>query len=84
MPLETVIGLMAAAFTTLAYVPQVARAWRTRSTRDLSLPMVLVLSTGLVLWLLYGLLIDDLPLILANLATLLLVLTILFFKLRYK
>ncbi len=80
----TLIGLAAATLTTVAFVPQVVRTWRTRSTHDISLPMFLVLAAGIVLWLIYGAMIRDLPLILANLVTLVLVLTILFFKLRYK
>lgn len=80
----TLIGLAAATLTTVAFVPQVVRTWRTRSTHDISLPMFLVLAAGIVLWLIYGAMIRDMPLILANLVTLVLVLTILFFKLRYK
>jgi MtN3 and saliva related transmembrane protein len=80
----TFIGLAAATLTTIAFVPQVVRAWRTRSTADISLPMFLILALGITLWLIYGALIRDLPLIVANLATLVLVLAILFLKLRYK
>lgn len=80
----TLIGLAAATLTTVAFVPQVVRTWRTRSTHDISLPMFLVLAAGIVLWLIYGAMIRDMPLILANLVTLVLVLMILFFKLRYK
>lgn len=84
MTAETVIGLLAATLTTIAYVPQVIRAWRTHSTRDISLPMFLLMAVGIALWLAYGLLIADLPLIAANLVTLVLVLSVLYFKLRYK
>jgi MtN3 and saliva related transmembrane protein len=80
----TLIGLAAATLTTVAFIPQVVRAWRTRSTHDISLPMFLVLALGITLWLIYGAMIRDLPLIAANLVTLVLVLMILFFKLRYK
>lgn len=80
----TLIGLAAATLTTIAFVPQVARAWRTRSTHDISLPMFVVLAAGIALWLVYGAMIRDLPLVLANLVTLILVLMILFLKLRYK
>src|SRR4029077_20714668 len=45
------IGSLASAFTTVAFVPQVWRAWKTRSARDLSLPMYLIFTTGVVLWL---------------------------------
>ena len=84
MDLVSVIGFAAAVLTTVAFVPQVIRAWRSRSTRDISLPMFLVLALGIILWLIYGVLIGDWPLIIANVVTLILVLMILFLKLRYK
>jgi MtN3 and saliva related transmembrane protein len=77
------IGLGAAWCTTISFVPQVHRAWRTRSTQDLSLTMFLVFTTGIFLWLVYGLLRHDVPLIAANGATLVLSGSILFFKLRH-
>ena len=78
------IGYLAAFCTTAAFVPQVLRVWRTRSTRDISLRMFLVLVTGLCLWLVYGFWRGEAPIIAANGATLLLAGTILFFKLRYR
>jgi MtN3 and saliva related transmembrane protein len=80
----TVLGIAAGALTTVAFVPQVVKAWRTRSTRDVSLGMFLTLCAGILLWLLYGFLVGDLPLILANGVTLGLATTILILKLRYK
>jgi MtN3 and saliva related transmembrane protein len=77
------IGLLAAACTTGSFLPQVIRAWRTRSTRDVSALMVVLLVTGNALWLLYGALIGDLPLVVANLITITLVAIILVLKLRY-
>ena len=84
MDFVSVIGFAAAVLTTVSFVPQVIRAWRSRSTRDISLPMFSVMALGIVLWLIYGALIGDLPLIIANVVTLILVLMILFLKLRYK
>lgn len=84
MNFVTLIGFSAAVLTTVAFVPQVVRAWRTRSTRDVSMPMFLVLAIGIVLWLIYGVMLRDVPLIAANAVTLVLVLMILFLKLRYK
>jgi MtN3 and saliva related transmembrane protein len=81
--LAGLIGLAAAFCTTVAYLPQVIRTWRTRATKDLSLPTFLILTAGIFLWLVYGVAIGDLPLILANGTTLVLSGTILFFKLRY-
>ena len=77
------VGLAAAFCTTVAFLPQVLRAWRTRSTKDLSLSMFLVFTTGIFLWLMYGLILRDVPLIAANGTTLLLSGSILYFKLRY-
>lgn len=77
------IGLLAGTCTTLAFLPQVIKTWRTRSTRDISLGMFLVLTTGVALWLAYGLMIGDLPLVAANGVTFLLAATILFFKLKH-
>lgn len=83
MSAVTWIGLLAACCTTLAYAPQAIKTWRTRSTRDISLGMFSLMVAGIVLWLVYGVLIADLPLILANLVTLALAGTILALKLRH-
>jgi len=79
----TWIGIAAAILTTAAYAPQAIQAWRTRSTKDVSLPMFLMMVSGILLWLIYGLLIGDLPLILANAMTLLLAGAILVAKIRF-
>ena len=81
--LTTAIGLLATILTTLAYLPQAIKTWRTRSTADLSLPMFLLMTVGVGLWFVYGLIIGDLPLIAANGVTLLLSGSILYCKLRY-
>lgn len=79
----TLVGLLAAFCTTLAYAPQAIKTWRTRSTGDISLGMFSLMVVGIVFWLVYGVLIGDLPLILANLVTLSLAGTILVLKLRH-
>lgn len=79
-----ILGLVAATLTTIAFVPQVYRAWKHKSTKDVSLAMYLVLSIGLALWLMYGLFINSLPVILANAITLLLVLSMVLLKLKHK
>ena len=76
-------GYAAAACTTAAYLPQVIQAWRTRSTRDLSVGMLVVLNLGLALWLTYGLALGDRPLVAANAVTLVLAGTVLVLKLRH-
>jgi len=77
------IGFAAATCTTLAYAPQFIKVWRTRSTDDISLGMFLVMMLGLTLWLVYGLLSGDAPLVAANAITMVLAGGILFMKLRY-
>lgn len=78
------LGLLAAALTTAAYVPQVLHTWRSKSTQDLSLPMLVLFCTGVLLWLLYGLWICDVPVLVANGLTLLLALSLLGLKLTYR
>jgi MtN3 and saliva related transmembrane protein len=77
------IGFAAATCTTVAYAPQFIKVWKTRSTADISLGMFLVMVLGLALWLAYGLLSGDMPLVAANAVTMLLAGGILFMKLRY-
>ena len=77
------LGYLAAVCTTTAYLPQVLRVWRTRSTHDISLKMFLVMVTGNSLWLAYGIWKGDWPIIAANVVTVLLTSVILFFKLRH-
>ena len=79
----TFLGLAAACCTTIAFVPQLVKTWKTRSTADISLSMFLVLVIGIILWLAYGMLLGDVPLIVANGITLVLAGIILVFKLRY-
>ncbi|GLH78424.1 hypothetical protein SSBR45G_33330 [Bradyrhizobium sp. SSBR45G] len=81
--LTTLIGLGAAACTTSSFLPQVIKAWRSRSTTDISTGMFVLLTTGNAMWLLYGALISDVPLVVANAITLGLVTAILGLKLRY-
>lgn len=76
------IGSCAAFCTTFSFLPQVVRVWRTKSTNDISLMMYIVLCSGLLLWLLYGVLLGSRPLILANAITLFLASIVLFFKIK--
>ncbi|MCC7429575.1 SemiSWEET transporter [bacterium] len=84
MDFTEIIGFVAAVCTTISFVPQVVRIWRTKSTKDISLGMFLIFCAGVILWLTYGLLLNNLPIIVANTVTLFLILTILSFKIRYK
>lgn len=78
------IGLLAGFLTTISFVPQVIKTWRSRSAKDLSLGMFLLFWTGILLWLTYGIIIKNTPIIIANGFTLLLASTILAFKFRFK
>jgi MtN3 and saliva related transmembrane protein len=73
MDAVTLLGFIAGSLTTLSFAPQAVRAWRTRSTDDLSLVMLVVLLTGVLLWLAYGVVKGDLAIIAANGATAVLV-----------
>lgn len=77
------LGFVAAACTTLCWVPQAVRTIRTRDTKAISLWMQVFMVIGIGLWLVYGLLIMSWPLIASNMVTLALVSTILVLKLRY-
>lgn len=77
------IGLSAGALTTIAFIPQVFKIWRTRSARDISLPMYVAFTIGVALWLFYGVLTHSLPVILANLVTLVLACAVILMKLRF-
>jgi MtN3 and saliva related transmembrane protein len=86
MPVPTlinVIGLTGAALTTLCWLPQAIRIFREKETRSLSLSASAAFTIGVALWLIYGLAIDDWPLIGSNGVTLLLMTPILALKLRY-
>jgi len=83
MDATTALGLTAAALTTCSFVPQLTKVWRTKSAEDLSYGMFAVYSLGLFLWLVYGLLRRDAPLIASNGVTLMLSVAILTLKLRY-
>lgn len=77
------IGLMAGVLTTLSFLPQVRQTWRTKSTKDISLPMFLSFCTGVLLWLVYGVMIHSLPVMLANGVTFVLSGAILIMKLKW-
>jgi MtN3 and saliva related transmembrane protein len=85
-PMDTIIivGYVAGALTTLSFVPQVIKAWKMRETRDLSLAMLVLFALGVLLWTLYGLSLNSLPIIIANMVTFILILVLLFLKFRYK
>ena len=78
------IGFFAAFCTTFSFFPQAVKVWKSKSTKDISLYMFIIFTIGVFSWLVYGIIISDLPIILANAVTLILSLFILICKLRYK
>ena len=82
--MEKYLGYFAGICTTIAFVPQVIKVWRSKSTKDISLSMFAIFCTGVLCWLIYGFLIEDLPIMLANLITILLAGAILIGKIKYK
>ena len=79
-----VLGLLAAILTTAAFLPQVYKTWKTKTAESLSLTMLFIFVSGVLCWLIYGFLIDSLPIILANLVTAISGFLLLYFKYRYK
>ena len=79
--MSNVLGYIAGTLTTLAFLPQALKAFRTKSTADMSLVMWLLLSTGVGCWLVYGILLRSGPIIVANAVTLIFSATILLLKL---
>ncbi len=79
----TVIGFVAATFTTFSFVPQFIKIIKTKKTEGLSLAMMLQISIGLILWIIYGLLRKDIVLITANSVGLSILLATLFVYFKY-
>ena len=80
--LHLCIGSVAAFCTTIAFVPQVIQSWRTRDLSGISLPMYAIFTLGVALWLIYGLLNHDWPVIIANAITVFLAGVVLLLKLK--
>lgn len=80
--MENLIGYIAAFLTTVSFLPQVLRVVMTKQTRDISRNMYIMFFIGVLLWLVYGILKSDFPIILANIVTIFFVSIILFYKLK--
>ncbi len=80
----TVIGLLAAVLSTASLFPQLLKIWRTRSTKDISVRMYALLTAGVFIWFIYGLLLQDIPIIAANLIAFIQALIIYILKMKYK
>ena len=80
----TTLGLVAGTLTSIASVPQLLKTMRTRHARDISIWQPLLLAIGVALWMIYGMLIHDMPLILANIVPLICNIMLTILKLRYR
>ena len=80
----TVLGLLAGTLTTISFLPQVIQTWKSKSAKDISLGMFVTFCAGVLLWLLYGIIIHNFPVIITNFVTLILSSSILWMKLKYE
>jgi MtN3 and saliva related transmembrane protein len=78
-----IVGFVAATLTSLAFLPQVIKAWQTRSVEDLSMGTLLAQGAGVALWIVYGVGIQSLPVIASNIMTLALMLVLIALKRLY-
>jgi MtN3 and saliva related transmembrane protein len=77
------LGYVAGAFTTVAFLPQLVRALRTRSTGDLSFPMLAMMAAGVALWSIYGFTVGSLPIVVPNAIMCAMVLALMVLRIRY-
>ena len=84
MNLITVTGFIAAALTTASFLPQAIKTVRTKNTSSISLSMYSLFTLGTLLWLLFGILSNNMPITVANAVTLVFAIIILFYKLKFK
>ncbi|MBK7631702.1 MAG: SemiSWEET transporter [Ignavibacteriales bacterium] len=80
--MESYLGYLAAFCTTVAFIPQAVKVYKTKHTKDISLGMFSLLNFGFVFWLIYGIMLDSYPIILANAVTIIFAVYILIIKLR--
>jgi MtN3 and saliva related transmembrane protein len=83
LPPVEIVGYLAAMVTTLSFVPQVVKSWRTKSVNDLSFVTLSAFTAGVFLWLIYGVILREFPIIAANAVTLALNATLVVLKLRH-
>ena len=77
-------GFLAALLTTIAFLPQLYKTWKTKSAKDVSLIMLILFLVGLFCWIIYGLKINSIPILFANIVTFILNISILIFKITYR
>ena len=77
-------GFSAALLTTIAFIPQLYKTWKTKSAEDVSLIMLILFITGLICWIIYGLKIHSIPILVANIITFIFNFSILILKITYR
>lgn len=80
----TLLGLIAGTLTTIAFIPQLLKVWRSKSANDISLNMLIIFNSGVFIWLIYGIYLEAIPIILANGLTLVFNSIIVWLKIRYE
>ena len=76
-------GFLAALLTTIAFLPQLYKTWKTKSADDVSLVMLILFITGLIFWIIYGVKINSIPILVANIITFIFNFSILILKITY-
>ena len=84
MNIETFVGMVAATCTTISFVPQIIKIYRSKHAKDLSLPMYIFFTFGVFMWLIYGVMLNSVPVITANGVTVIFCAYIIAMKLKYK
>lgn len=79
-----ILGLVAGTITSVTFLPQVIKIWQTKSAKDISIMMLLLLMLGVILWLIYGLVVMSAAIIYTNSMVLAMSLIMLYFKLKFK
>ena len=78
------VGFLAALLTTIAFLPQLYKTWKTKSAGDVSLVMLILFITGLICWIIYGIKINSIPILIANIITFIFNSSILVLKIIYR
>ena len=84
LDLDNLVGYVAAALTTVAFVPQALKSWQTRDLSGVSLPMYSLFTAGVAMWLVYGVMLGSWPIIIANAITIILASVVLTLKLMHR
>jgi MtN3 and saliva related transmembrane protein len=83
MDMTNLLGLIAGFLTTVAFIPQVTKIWKSKSAKDISLPTYIAFATGVALWTVFGVVKGEMPIVLWNAVTLVLAGAILAMKIRF-